>query len=308
MFAPPPVIETEVFARLPERYRKAGETSPWLTAQLRGAETHSLLEGPAFDRAGILYVVDIPFGRVFKVTAGGEFDLAAEYDGEPNGLKFHRDGRGFIADHRHGIMLFDPASGTITPYCDRVRLERFKGTNDLTFASNGDLYFTDQGQSGLQDPTGRVYRLATDGGPGAEPTCVLGGIPSPNGLVLSLDETALFVAVTRMNNVWRAPFMLDGTASKVGVFVQLSGGVGPDGITLDSHGNLVVCHVGFGALWLFSPLGEPLYRIRSCAGLKTTNVAYGGPDGRDLYITEADSGCILRARLPTPGRVLFSHM
>ena len=53
MFAPPPVIETEVFARLPEKYRKKGAPSAWLTAQLRGAEMHSLLEGPAFDRAGL---------------------------------------------------------------------------------------------------------------------------------------------------------------------------------------------------------------------------------------------------------------
>ncbi len=66
MFAPPPAIETEVFARLPEKYRKAGEPSAWLTAQLRGAPMHSLLEGPAFDRNGTLYVVDIPFGRVLR--------------------------------------------------------------------------------------------------------------------------------------------------------------------------------------------------------------------------------------------------
>ncbi len=307
MFAPPPVIETEVFARLPDRYRKAGQPSAWLNAQMRGAPMHSLLEGPAFDREGNLYVVDIAFGRVFKVSPAGEFELAAEYDGEPNGLKFHRDGRGFIADHSHGIMVMDPASGTVTRYCDRPRLERFKGTNDLCFAANGDLYFTDQGQSGLEDPSGRVYRLATGAGAEREPVCVLGGIPSPNGLVLSLDEATLFVAVTRMNNVWRVPFMLDGTVSKVGVFVQLSGGVGPDGIALDAQGNLAVCHFGLGTVWLFSAIGEPLARVRSCAGLKTTNLAYGGDDMRDLYITEAESGSILRARLPTPGRVLFSN-
>ena len=117
--------------------------------------------------------------------------------------------------------------------------------------------------------------------------------------MFDLDETTLFVAAARMNNVWRAPFMLDGTASKVGV--------GPDGITLDSRGNLAVCHFGLGTVWLFSVLGEPLARIRSCEGLKTANLAYGGADGRDLYITEAEPGSILRARLPTPGRVLFSH-
>ena len=307
MFAPPPAIETEVFARLPEKYRKAGEPSAWLTSQVRGAPMHSLLEGPAFDRAGNLYVVDIPFGRVFKVSEAGEFDLVAEYDGEPNGLKFHRDGRGFIADHKHGIMSFDPLRGTVEPYCDRARLERFKGTNDLTFSADGELYFTDQGQTGLQDPTGRVYRLDMAADSNRAPVCVLDGIPSPNGLVLSQDGATLLVAVTRMNNVWRVPFMLDGTASKVGVFVQLSGGVGPDGIALDSQGNLAVCHFGLGTVWLFSPIGEPLYRIRSCEGLKTTNLAYGGAARRDLYITEADSGCILRARLPSPGQTLFSH-
>ena len=169
MFAPPPVIETEVFARLPDKYRKAGQPSAWLSAQMRGAPMHSLLEGPAFDREGNLYVVDIAFGRVFKVSPAGEFELAAEYDGEPNGLKFHRDGRAFIADHSRGIMVMDPASGAVEPYCDRPRLERFKGTNDLTFASNGDLYFTDQGQSGLQDPSGRVYRLGTGAGADREP-------------------------------------------------------------------------------------------------------------------------------------------
>jgi gluconolactonase len=126
-------------------------------------------------------------------------------------------------------------------------------------------------------------------------------------LVLSRDQASLFVAVTRMNNVWRAPFMRDGTASKVGVFVPLSGAAGPDGIALDSQGNPAVCHFGLGVVWLFSPLGEPRSRIQSRAGLKTTNLAYGGAGLRELYITEADSGTILRTRLPTPGRAPFSQ-
>ncbi len=86
-----------------------------------------------------------------------------------------------------------------------------------------------------------------------------------------------------------------------------TGGAGPDVITLESQGNLAVCHFGLGTVWLFSAIGEPLTRIRSCEGLKTTNLAYGGAEGRNLYITEADSGAILRARLPTSGQVLFSH-
>jgi gluconolactonase len=51
----------------------------------------------------------------------------------------------------------------VTPVLERARLERFRGCNDLVFASNGDLYFTDQGQSGMHDPTGRVFRLRSNG-------------------------------------------------------------------------------------------------------------------------------------------------
>ena len=55
-------------------------------------------------------------------------------------------------------------------------------------------------------------------------------------------------------------------------------------------------------------LGEPLYRVRSCTGLATTNCAYGGPDNRFLYITESSSNTILRAEMPWPGKTMYSHM
>ena len=62
-----------------------------------------------------------------------------------------------------------------------------------------------------------------------------------------------------------------------------------------------------GAAWIFSRLGEPLFRIQSRSGLVQTNLAYGWPERCELYITESDTGNILRARLPTPGRIMFSH-
>jgi gluconolactonase len=48
-------------------------------------------------------------------------------------------------------------------------------------------------------------------------------------------------------------------------------------------------------------------RLRSCAGIRTTNVAYGGPDNCTLFITEAEAGVILTARMPIAGRRMFSH-
>lgn len=75
----------------------------------------SFLEGPCFDKDGNLYVTDIPFGRIFKITGDGEWDLVCEYDGWPNGMKFHSDGRIYIADYKHGIMQLDVNTGVITP-------------------------------------------------------------------------------------------------------------------------------------------------------------------------------------------------
>lgn len=304
MFAPPQSIFAEAFAELPAAFRRP-RASHWSEANRGGLAIDSFLEGPAFDRAGNLYVVDIPFGRVFRISPDATFTQVTGYDGEPNGLKIHRDGRIFITDYKNGIVLLDPASGTVTPFLERRWTERFKGVNDLFFAANGDLYFTDQGQTGLHDPTGRVYRLT----PGGRLDLLLGTVPSPNGLVMNRNETALFVAVTRANAVWRLPLMPDGSTGKVGSFIQLSGGLGgPDGLALDEAGNLAVAHAGLGTVWLFDPLGEPLLRIRSPAGLMTTNLAYGSPDRRTLYIVESESGSILRASLPVAGKPMFSHL
>ncbi len=304
MYPAPPRIMTEVFARLPEKFYKGHKNTEWHKGQPGSGFANSLLEGPSFDRQGNLYCVDIPFGRIFRISPQGEFTLVTEYDGEPNGLKIHKDGRIFIADYKNGIMQLDPDTGTVTPFVTRYRVEHFKAVNDLVFASNGDLYFTDQGLTGLHDPTGRVFRVrAADG----QVDCLMSNIPSPNGLVLDLSETVLYVAVTRANAIWRLPLMPDGGVAKAGNFIQMSGGGGPDGMALDQEGNIAVAHLATGA-WLFSKQGIPLAWLVSCAGNHLTNMAYGGPDNRTLYMTESETGTILTARLDVPGRLMYSHM
>jgi gluconolactonase len=303
MFAAPPSVEAKVFVTIPEKFHKPG-SNRWIDTQLRGMRLPVYLEGPAFDRDGNLWVVDIPWGRLFKVTPGGDVTCELEYDGQPNGIAFHKDGRAFVADAQHGVMVFDPKTGKIEPYLDRILLQPFKGLNDLTFANNGDLYFTDQGQTGQHDPTGRVYRIRADG----KIECLINNVPSPNGLVLNKSESALYLAVTRDNAVWRLPLVPDGTVTKVGVFIQMSGGNGPDGLALDDEDNVIVCHVGLGSIWHFSARGEPMLRIRApgAHAHATTNAAFGGPDGKRLFITEDRN--ILYVDMPVRGKTLYSHM
>jgi gluconolactonase len=82
---------------------------------------------------------------------------------------------------------------------------------------------------------------------------------------------------------------------------------GPDGLAIDADNGLFVAHVGMGSVWGFSRLGEPLCRIRSPEGLANTNLAFGGPDNRRLYITESETGGILTADLTVPGMTMYSH-
>jgi len=302
VFDPPKRLTTEVAYRLPEKYRNKRRTS-WSDPNRLLEPVDSFLEGPSFDREGNLYFVDIPFGRIFRLAPSGNCDLVAEYDGWPNGLKIHRDGRIFICDYKRGLLVLDPKSGKVDPILATRNSEAFKGLNDLIFARNGDCYFTDQGQTGMHDPSGRVFRLSDNG----RLDCLIDNIPSPNGIVLNLAENRLFVAVTRQNAVWRAPLQADGSASKVGTYIQLSGGsAGPDGMALDEEEGLIVCQVGIG-IWRFDRHGVPTHLIQACEGHHTTNVAYGGPDRRTLYITESDTGTIQKVQMPVPGKVMYSH-
>ena len=300
---PPQVIESDVFSEMPGRFRRTAMRSAWADANRGGHAIDSFLEGPSFDRDGNLYVTDIPFGRIFRISPAGDWTLVAEYDGWPNGLKVHADGRLFVTDYKRGVVVVDPATGAVTTEIGSRNTESFKGVNDLCFADNGDLYFTDQGQTGLHDPTGRVYRRNADG----RLDCLIATVPSPNGLVLNPAQNVLYIAATRANAIWRGPIMPDRSLSKVGLFFQLGGASGPDGMAIDEDGNLAFAHAGAGAVIVLSPRGAALWAVRAKRGAFITNLAYGGGDRRTLYMTESETGSILMARMPVAGRPMYSH-
>lgn len=303
MFAAPPDIQTEICFRIPPPFWRNQIETDWIRHRA-GGPLHSFLEGPAFDRDGRLYVTDLAHGRLFRISPAGDVTVFADYGGEPNGLKIHQNGQIFVADRRFGLLSFDPSTGQHTVICaGPSEAQPFYGLNDLHFSSTGDVYFTDQGDSALEAPFGRVFRLNTDG----RLDLLMDGLAGPNGLVLSRDEKLLYVAETRQNRIVTLPLTGPGkTVRKAGVFVQLSGSpVGPDGLALDQAGNLAVVHAGFGTVWQFNAIGEPIARIRSAAGMRTTNIAYGMSDPDTLYITEAADGVILRAKMGHPGVTMF---
>lgn len=293
----PEIRGCEVFTRLPEHFRRTGVRSAWAEANRGGAPTDSFLEGPVFDADGHLYVTDIPFGRIFRIDPQGQWSLVAEWDGEPNGAKFLNARELLVTDYRHGLMAVDVMTGAVRPYLERRNSERFKGVNDLIFDSRGNLYFTDQGQTGLHDPSGRLYRLR----PSGQLDLLLANVPSPNGVALSPDERVLYLAVTRANQVWRVPLMDDGSVAKVSAFFTSHGPSGPDGLAVDEAGRVLVANPGLGRVWVLDALAEPAQVLLSPAGRSLTNLAFGGADRRTLYCTESVSGSILRITLDRAG-------
>lgn len=280
-----------VLTTLPAEFRTLG-TSEHSQNQKRGRPLDSFLEGPVIVD-NVLYLTDIPYGRIFAVDlASKQWTLVVQYDGEPNGLTWHDQWKKLvIADFKQGILSLDLETRQMSTVMARFNGERLKGPNDVIIAPDGSIIFTDQGMSGLQDPSGRVYRLHPD----KRVDVLLGNCPSPNGLVLDRSGKSLFVAMTRDNSIWLAPLYPDGSVQRTGRFASYYGVGGPDGMAVDEEGSVFVAHSTLGVVFVHGKDGSPRSRIVTRhVGSGTTNLTWGGEDQRTLFIVESQSGSILK--------------
>lgn len=286
----------------------------------RVADGITWAEGPLWDpRAKALLFSDIPRNAIFRWTpaAGVELFLAGSgYSGstpfagrEPgsNGLTFDRQGRLVFCQHGDRRIVRREHDGRMIVLADRYAGKRLNSPNDLVYASNGDLYFTDPPyglpgtfeDSDKELPFQGVYRLAADG----VLTAVITDLPAPNGLAFSPDGKTLYVSnAQRSHPVWMAyPVRPDGTVGPGREFAEARAWVGegegnPDGLKVDGGGNVFAA--GPGGIHVFAPDGTRLGRIE--IGVPAGNLAWG-EDGRVLYVTA--NHWILRLRTRTLGQV-----
>lgn len=290
-FETPKVVDANIWSSMPAHFRLLGDND-WARLNKPGQLIDSFIEGPVFDSNGNLYITDIPYGRIFKITPDKSWELLVQYDGWPNGLIVGVDEKLWIADHKVGLLSFDLKTnklGTILSGPGKSG-EQFLGLNDLVFDSKGNLFFTDQGQTGLHDPAGRVYCLDSNG----ILHLVLNNVPSPNGLVFDQSGRFLFVSATRANNVWRMPIFDDFSTGKVGAFQSFFGTSGPDGLAMDAYDNLYVAHASLGGVFKLNKRGEVLAYLRSAEGHTVTNLCIA-PNQKSVFITESSAGNILTA-------------
>lgn len=142
---PPQLAETRVFSSMPRNFVAVVFPRNRPDANRGG---HRWIVSSRGRRSTVrdLYVVDIPFGRIFRISRDGIWSLIIEYDGWPIGLKIAPDGRVLVADYMNGLMELDPQRDTISPLLGHRNCESFRGCNDLHIATNGDIYFTIRGK------------------------------------------------------------------------------------------------------------------------------------------------------------------
>ena len=279
---------------LPESFRHRGKPSAWAEMTRPGHKMHSFLEGAFFDVDQNLWLSDVPYGRVFRISPEGLWEVMYEIDGEPHSMRITKDGRHIAVDHRHGLIEFT-GYDSFKVLSNGIDNQPFLGLSDMCLDDDGSLWFTDSGRSSISNPSGRVYRRCPKGTLRLLIDCV----PYSNGICLSSDRNLVYVAATRANQVWQFSSRLPEVGQPmVGTFIQLSGGLGPDGLASNSLGWLAVAQAQAGRSYLFDKVGDRLAEIRLPKGLWTTSVAFHPNDDRLLYIIDAEHASIFSCVIP----------
>ena len=217
-----------------------------------------------------------------------------QIDGEPHAMRIAPEGCHIAVDHQHGLIELtgDTSFDVLSTGGDAP----FLGLSDMAYGPDYALWFTDSGRTSLSDPRGRVYRWQ-DG----SLRLVLDCVPYSNGIAVSPDNAWVYVAATRANQVWKfATRLPDAGAPMVGTFVQLSGGLGPDGLACNAHGWLATAQAQAGRAYVFDALGDLIAEVRLPRGLWTTSVTFDPADPQRLFIVDAQFGCVFTCHIPTP--------
>lgn len=253
-------------------------------------------EGPSFDRNGVLHFVDWDARFIYRLDQVGDLKEFVSTGGVPTGSKFHKNGNLYVADGDLGILIIEP-HGKIHVAASHWNGQKFRGPNDLVFAPNGDLYFTDPKGSASEHPIGNVFILRQSG----KVELFAGGFQFPNGIILSDDACTLYVAETFPNHILAFELDAQGYEKSRRVFAKLEGGLGPDGMAFGEDGNLYAAHFGKGVVAVIDPHGQVLAELE-LRSKKPTNVAFW--DGA-LYVTEVQRGQVLRLSLGVEGQTLY---
>jgi len=242
----------------------------------------SFTEGPIADAAGNVYFADIPNNRIHKWSLEGKCSISRENTNGANGQDIDEKGNLYVCEGGgRRISRIDP-NGSVTVLCDSYKGKKLNSPNDLWRDKKGGIYFTDPGyKKGESELDGSyVFYLPAES---KEPIIVVADMLGPNGIVGTKDGKLLYVADYSGRKTWVYKVKDDGTLYDKKLFVP----IGADGIELDELGNLYLTDLSGKGVNIVSPEGKKLGYIN--VPNSTSNLCFGGKDGKTLFITARDS-------------------
>jgi sugar lactone lactonase YvrE len=252
------------------------------------------VEGPAVDKEGNLYAVNFNRqGTIGKVTPAGEACVFIELpEGSiGNGIRFNRKGEMFIADYtKHNVLKADMLTKQITVFANEPTMAQ---PNDIAIDKRGCLFASDPDWKGEK---GSIWRIGKNG----KVNLLEANMGTTNGIEVSPDNKRLYVNESLQRKVWVYDLNKKGKVSNKRLLIEFPD-FGMDGMRCDTKGNLYIARYGKGVVAVVSPDGKLLQEV-SLIGKKPTNVAFGGADGRTVYVTLQDQGNIESFRSDTAGR------
>jgi gluconolactonase len=264
-----------------------------------GAEVQKLAggfaftEGPAADKEGNIFFSDIPNNRIHKWSLDGKLSTFKEDSGGANGLFFDDSGTLFVCEGgRRRLVSIDPR-GNMQVLVEKYKNKKFNSPNDLWLHPKGGIYFTDPcygNRDKMEQDGEHVYYLSPDR---KKVLRVIDDMIKPNGVIGTGDGKLLYVTDHGGDNTFVYKINSNGTLSNKKLFAPESS----DGMTIDNKGNIYLTSMPASTLSDYDTGQNPV-TVYDSSGRKIetiliperpTNVSFGGPDKKTLFITAQKS-------------------
>ncbi|MFO0954342.1 MAG: SMP-30/gluconolactonase/LRE family protein [Isosphaeraceae bacterium] len=231
-------------------------------------------------------------GTVGKVAPDGRGEVFVALPGKSvgNGIVFDSKGVMYVADYTgHNVLRVDPATKAVSVFAHA----EMNQPNDVAIAPDDTIYASDPDWAGGK---GQVWMVPAGGGSARKVAADMG---TTNGVEVSPDGKWLYVNESVQRNVWKFPVRPDGTLGPKQLIKQFPDH-GFDGMRCDVDGNLYITRHGKGTVVVMTPEGQVLREV-DVLGKSPTNLCFGGPDGRTVYVTEVEHTRLVSFRAEKPG-------
>lgn len=279
-------------------------------------------EGPSIGPDGMLYVVELAGRRVTGVDPrSGDRAVVAELGGSPNGSAFGRDGYLYVCNgggrwaaeastggewgpaDGPGLVQRVALDGSFEALIEAIDGVPLDAPNDICFGPEGGFWFSDPRWPDAEGavPPGSVCYGTPDG----SATRCHTGLAFPNGLGVTDDGSTLVVAESGKFTLHAFPILGPGELGEPTELARLDEGAIPDGICFDERGRILCAGHGASSIYVFPPEGGSAERVIEMDDEDVTNLCFGGPTLRTLYVTESDAGRVVSIEWDERGMVLF---